>query len=251
MYTVKELAELADVSTRTLRFYDQIGLLKPAMCGENGYRYYDSNSATRLQQILFYKRLGINLQNIRTILDHPNFNRLDALEFHRSALQEQIGTLQKLIHTVDATIMRLMEEEKMNDDELFEGFSEEKQKRYEQEIRERYGEHVFDEVISWDNYNQEEKRKIITESQKIYLDMAALMGKDPGSSDVQAVVSRWHNNMRYFYNPDEERMLGLAEMYVENPEFNELFTKIKPGLPEFLKLAIENYVENRRKNSAD
>ena len=174
-----------------------------------------------------------------SILDHPNFNLLDALKFHRDALTEQIGTIQQLIHTVDMTIMQLVEEEKMNDDELFEGFSEEKQKEYEKEIRERYGEHAFDGVIDWNSYSQEEKKKIITEGQTIYLDMAALIGKDPGSSDVQAVVSRWHQHMRYFYDPDEERMLGLAEMYVEHPEFNALFTKIKPGLPEFLRLAIE------------
>ena len=248
MYTIKDLARLAGVTTRMLRFYDQIDLLKPVSHGRNGYRYYNSDSAVRLQQILFYKRLGFDLQKIRIILDHPNFNLVDALKFHRITLTEQIGNIQQLIETVDKTIQQLAEGQNMDDEALFLGFSEEKQNQYEKEIRERYGEHAFDGVIDWNSYTREEKRKIISEGQTIYLDMAALIGDDPGGSEVQAVVSRWHQNMRYFYDPDEERMLGLAQMYVEHPEFNALFTKIKPGLPEFLKLAIEIYVENRRKN---
>jgi len=241
MYSIQELARLAGVTTRTLRFYDQIDLLKQVSHGRNGYRYYDSDSAVRLQQILFYKRLGFDLQKIRAVLDHPNFNLLEALKFHRSALTEQIGNIQQLIHTVDTTIQQLVEEAKMNDDELFEGFSEEKQKGYKREIRERYGEHAFDGVTDWNSYTRVEKRKIIAEGQEIYLEMAAMIGEDPGSPVVQAVVSRWHQNMRYFYDPDEERMLGLAQMYVEQPEFNTTFTHIHPGLPEFLKKAIEYY----------
>jgi DNA-binding transcriptional MerR regulator len=190
MYTIKELASLAGVTTRTLRFYDQIGLLKPASAGRNGYRLYNSDSALRMQQILFYKRLGFDLQEIRSILDNPNFNLLDALKFHRIALTEQIGNIQQLIHTVDMTIRKLLEEANMKDDDLFVGFNEEKQKEYEIEIRERYGEHAFDGVIDWNSYSCEGKKKIILEGQAIHRDLAALIGSEPGSEEVQSVISR-------------------------------------------------------------
>jgi MerR family transcriptional regulator, thiopeptide resistance regulator len=244
MYTIKELASLAGVTTRTLRFYDQIGLLKPASLGRNGYRYYNSESAMRLQQLLFYKRLGFDLQEIRSILDNPNFNLLDALKFHRIALKKQIGNIQQLIHTVDMTIQKLMEGANMNDDDLFVGFSEEKQKEYEKEIRERYGEHAFDGVIDWNCYSREEKSEIISEGQSIHRDLAVLIGSEPGSEEVQSIISRWHQHMRYFYDPDPDRMLGLAQMYVEHPEFNAAFSRIHPGLPEFFREAIEYYVAN-------
>ena len=132
----------------------------------------------------------------------------------------------------------------MNDNDLFVGFSEEKQKEYEIEIRERYGEHAFDGVIEWNSYSREEKRKIILEGQAIHRDLAALIGSEPGSEEVQSVISRWHQHMRYFYDPDPDRMLGLAQMYVENPEFNATFTSIHPGLPAFYREAIEYYVAN-------
>ena len=75
-YTIKEIADLAGVSTRTLRYYDEIGLLSPADTGENGYRYYDQDSLLQLQQILFFKELDVPLKDIRLFMRRPEFNLL-------------------------------------------------------------------------------------------------------------------------------------------------------------------------------
>jgi DNA-binding transcriptional MerR regulator len=85
-YTIKEIAHLAGVTTRTLRYYDEIGLLTPASIGANGYRYYNLNSLLRLQQILFFRELDVPLKDIHLIMSRPDFNLLDALEHtaHRS-----------------------------------------------------------------------------------------------------------------------------------------------------------------------
>src|SRR5690606_22198431 len=87
-YTVRQLAQLAGVSVRTLHYYDEIGLLRPSRVGENGYRYYDEPEVLRLQQILLYKELELSLEEIGSLLDQPDFDVLRALEDHKRALQQ-------------------------------------------------------------------------------------------------------------------------------------------------------------------
>src|SRR6266481_8421618 len=139
MYTVKQLSDLAAVSVRTLHYYDEIGLLKPSKVGANGYRYYDEDTLLRLQQILFYREIGLELLQIKDILNSPDFDLLAALRSHRAVLQAQISRQQHLITTIDSTIMHLAGEMNMSKKRLFEGFSEEKQKQYEREARLEYG----------------------------------------------------------------------------------------------------------------
>jgi MerR family transcriptional regulator, thiopeptide resistance regulator len=110
MYTVKQLSNLAGVSVRTLHYYDEIGLLKPASVGQNGYRYYQDGDLFRLQQILFFREMDLGLLQIKEIVDHPDFDLVAALREHRHALQAKIDRMQTLIHTVDSTIMHLVGE---------------------------------------------------------------------------------------------------------------------------------------------
>ena len=78
-YSIQELSRLSGVTTRALRWYDQIGLLKPSRVAESGYRYYGPAEVDRLQDILFYRALGVGLARIRECLDDPSFDRLAAL----------------------------------------------------------------------------------------------------------------------------------------------------------------------------
>jgi DNA-binding transcriptional MerR regulator len=107
-YTVKRLSKLAGVSVRTLHFYDEIGLLRPARVAANGYRYYGDAALLRLQQILFYKELGLSLDEIAEVLDQPEFDVARALEAHRRALQQRLSRLRRLMTTVDQTIAYLI-----------------------------------------------------------------------------------------------------------------------------------------------
>ncbi len=145
-YTVKQLADLAGVSPRTLHYYDQIGLLRPEKVARNGYRCYDDPAMLRLQQILFFKELGFSLEQIREIMDQPGFDLQLALQLHKAGLQERLERLKRLIATVDKTILNLEGAYPMKKRQYFEGFSEEKQKQYEQEIRQRYGDKAFEGV---------------------------------------------------------------------------------------------------------
>jgi MerR family transcriptional regulator, thiopeptide resistance regulator len=243
VYTVKQLSHLAGVSIRTLHYYDEIGLLKPAAYGDNGYRYYDDNAVPQLQQILFFKELDFNLEEIRSILARPDFDLLHTLEAHKAALQRRVTRLERLIHTIDKTTQHMKGKQDMKQEEYFEGFSEEKQKQYEQEIRQRYGERAFEGVTDWNSYTPEQKARIRAESEQIYRDLVANMDKGYASSEVQAIIARWYQHLRYFYEPSVERLRGLGQMYTEHPDFVATFTRMHPDLPQFLQQAIECYCE--------
>jgi MerR family transcriptional regulator, thiopeptide resistance regulator len=240
-YTVKQLSKLAGVSIRTLHYYDEIGLLKPSAYGDNGYRYYGDEAVPRLQQILFFKELDFPLVEIRSILSSPDFDLLPALEKHRVSLQRRVARLERLIITIDKTTQHMKGKQEMKQEEYFEGFSEEKQQQYEQEIRQRYGEQALEGVTDWNSYTPDQKARIRAESEKIYRDLVANMDKGYASPEVQAIIARWHQHLRYFYEPSVERLRGLGQMYTEHPDFVATFTRMHPDLPNFLQQAIEYY----------
>ena len=183
-YTVKQLADLAGVSPRTLHYYDQIGLLRPEKVARNGYRFYSDPAMLRLQQILFFKELGFSLEEIRQILDRPDFDLLQALQLHKVGLQERLERLKRLIDTVDKTILNLEGAYPMKKRQYFEAFSEEKQQQYEQEIRQRYGEKAFEGVHDWNSYSPEQKAAIQAESEAIYGDLAAILERTLGAEEA-------------------------------------------------------------------
>ena len=140
---MQKLAHLAGVSTRTLRYYDEIGLLKPARINSSGYRIYGQAEVDRLQQILFYKELGVSLDDIRKIINSPSFDRLTALKEHREKLMDKRKQLDFIIANVNKTISSIERGIPMDDKEKFEGLKEkmidDNEKKYGQEVREKYG----------------------------------------------------------------------------------------------------------------
>src|SRR5512135_2156675 len=119
MFTVKQLSDLAGVTPRTLHHYDQIGLLKPSRVGDNGYRYYGEESILKLQQILFYRELGLSLEDIKKIMGRRGFDVLSALESHKVEIGKRITRLQRLVETVDNTISYLKGQKEMGKKQLF------------------------------------------------------------------------------------------------------------------------------------
>lgn len=121
-YTVKQRSEMAGVSGRTLRYYDQIDLLKPAAVSEAGYRIYGPEQVKRLQQILFYRELGVDLQTIKQLMDSPNFNERQALLQHREQLLAKRKQLDLLLQNVEQTLTELEGGTRMSDQDRFMGF---------------------------------------------------------------------------------------------------------------------------------
>jgi DNA-binding transcriptional MerR regulator len=244
MLTVKQLARLAGVTPRTLHHYDAIGLLRPTEIGANGYRYYGEEALLRLQQILFYRELGLPLSDIQATMGRPDFDVLRTLEGHRGALQRQAGRLERLIKTVDQTILYLKGRIHMSADEFFAGFSDEEQAKYEKEAMQMYDpETVRASAKKWKDYSAAEKVKMGEEAKAVYTDLLAAIPKGPASAEAQAAIARWRHHIEYFWVPNEEQLVGLTELYNADPRFRANFDKLSPELVDFMRAAVKIYVE--------
>ncbi len=104
MKTVNEIAKITGISRRAIRYYDEIGLLKPTEISESGYRLYDDEALGILQQILFFKEVGMPLKDIKLILDNPNIDRIKLLENHKNLLILKRDCISNLISLVDKII---------------------------------------------------------------------------------------------------------------------------------------------------
>ena len=244
MYTVKQLANSAGISARTLRYYDQIGLLKPSTYGQNGYRYYDDDAVLRLQQILFYREMELSLSDIRAIVDQPDFDVLGTLDSHKTMLKRKKQRIDLLLSTIENTIQHIGGKLTMTKKEIFAGFSEEKQKAYAQEARQRWDPELVDQSQErWASYSDEKKKEIIAEANEIYENIFASINGGHDSQKVQDLVAQWHRHMRNFYEPSIPTLRGLGQLYCDDPRFRANFEKFSPSFPEFLREAIAYYCD--------
>jgi len=242
-YSVKQLADLAHVSRRTLHYYDEIGLLEPQQTGPNGYRFYGEAALYQLQQILYFKELGFSLDEIKRILIHPGFDLLSALQKHRQGLYTRRERLEQLILTIERTIMNLKGELPMTENELFTGFDPQVQQAYEQEALERWGETASVSIRKWNAYGKEKQAAILAEGNLIYRDMIAAMAEGPQSQPAQSAIARWYKHLSHFYEPTVEIMLGLANTYTDDPRFKATFDRMHPDLATFMQKAIQIYCQ--------
>jgi len=248
MYTVKQLSKLAGVTRRTLHYYDEIGLLKPSRVGDQGYRYYGEESLLRLQQILFYRELDLSLDEIGKIMGRRDFDVLGALYSHRQALQKQIYRLSRLLETVDNTIHHLKGNQKMSEKQLFEAFTDEQQAEYEKEAMQKYDPATVRAASKrWKAYTPAEKERMGEEGSALYRDLVLAIPKGPASAEAQSCVERWRSFIEYFWTPNDEQLVGLADLYNEDPRFKENFDRFSPQLAEFLREAVRIHVKKRRK----
>ena len=239
---------MAGVTPRTLHHYDDIGLLKPSRVGDNGYRYYGEEALLRLQQILFYRELDMPLQDIRKIMGRRDFDVQKALEGHKVSLSKQIERMNRLLTTVDNTINHLKGKKTMSENSFFEGFSEEEQEKYALEAEQLYdAESVRESNRKWKSYSAAKKESIMAEGNTIYKEIITVMPKGANSPEAQARVERWRKHLEYFWTPNLDQLLGLANGYNDDPRFKANFDKINPKLAEFIREAVRIYVGNKHK----
>lgn len=248
-YTVNKLAQLSGVSSRTLRYYDQIGLLKPARINSSGYRIYGQKEVDLLQQILFYRELEVRLEEIIEIIHQPTFNQTTALKNHYNNLKKKRARLDKIIATVEMTIASKGRGISMQDKQKFEGFKEkmieDNEQKYGKEIREKYG----DETVDASNaklrgMSQEDYQAMAVLGEEILslLEKAYKTG-DPASDVAQKLAAKHKEWLLYSWpNYSKEAHAGLAEMYVADERFTAYYDKNVKGGTEFLRDAILIYL---------
>jgi DNA-binding transcriptional MerR regulator len=245
-YSIQELSRLSGVTTRTLRWYDQIGLLKPSRVAESGYRYYGKAEVDRLQDILYYRALGVELARIKECLDDPSFDRLAALKRHLATLEAERERLEKLIRSVKDTIGAEERNEIMSDEQKFEAFKQRtvahNEEVYGAEIRSKYGDETVDAAnAAVMNLTQEQYQEWTDLGQAIQtrLEAAVQAGLSPESEagkELCALHRRWLTITGSRYDPAKHR--GIAELYVMDERFTAYYDQHLPGCARFLREAV-------------
>ena len=251
-YTIRKLADLAGVTTRTLRWYDKLGLLRPGRGPENGYRLYGPAEVDRLQQILFYRALGVELARIKEILDDPSFDRVQALRGHLRALQGEQDRIRTLIDAVRETIRAEERKENMTDEKKFAAFKAEQvqrnEARYGREARERYGDLPVDQAAAhFQNLTREEydRYAALEEEIKTGLEQAVRRG-DPPKGEAGRELARLHRqwlevSLGGGYTPEKHR--GIVRLYPADERFRQYYDRNTPGCAQFLQDAVLRWIE--------
>lgn len=244
VYTVTKLAKISGVSVRTLHFYDELDLLKPAYYGSNGYRYYEEEQLLILQQILFFRELGFELKIIQKILARGDFDKIVALSSHREVLQKNLERTRGLIKTIDKTIEHLKGNKKMKEQEMYHGFSKEEQAEYEKQLLDRLGEKVrasltesYQNVKNWSKSDWDLSSK---EFEGICKDLTKMIEKHfkVGSNEVQNVISRHYQWLKKFWTPTKESYSEHGKLIVES-DLCKPYEAYHPQLPKFIAEAIQ------------
>lgn len=246
-YTVNQLATLSQVSIRTLHFYDEIELLKPAYYGENNYRYYEEEQLLLLQQILFFRELDVPLDEIKKIILSSDFDKINSLQSHKKLLQQKIQHQHTLIATIDQTIEHLQGATKMQEQDFFYGFDSETQKQHEKHLVESQivTQEVLDEcnqkIATWTN---QEKNDFINEIERIMTALIAALESNTSVADatVQTLMQQHYNWLQRTWNPTKQRYLELVELY-QTPGFKEFYDRRHPKLLTFMLTAMRVFAE--------
>jgi DNA-binding transcriptional MerR regulator len=252
-YTVKKLAVMANVSTRTLRYYDEIGILKPARINSSGYRIYGEYEVDRLQQILFYRELGVNLEQIKEIIASRDFDEKKALEEHRQLLISKRSQLDILIDNVEKTILSKEGKYNMSNNEKFEGFKDElitnNEKKFGKEARETYGEKVVEKSNKiLKNMTEEQYKEIENLGNEVIetLEKAFKEGK-PDSETAQKAAELHGKWLTFFWGEyNKEAHANITQMYVDDERFKAYYDSKNPGTAEFLREAVLIYTNMKK-----
>lgn len=251
-YTVGQLARLSGVSVRALHHYDAIGLLVPARTGANGYRVYGRAEMLRLQEILFYRDIGMPLADIAAVLKAPD-DMVDRLQRHRARLAAEASRAAQLIETLDATIAHLKGQTDMQVEDLYKPFAPEKQAEYESWLIDTYGPEMTAQIAAAKqavDAAPEGLEGLMDELRTIEAALVATheAGADPLSADNHALIER-HRDLiaRFWGRPCEaDAYQGLAQLYESHPDFVARYERLGRRFSVWLPTAMRAHATRLR-----
>ncbi|MBX3253673.1 MAG: MerR family transcriptional regulator [Chitinophagaceae bacterium] len=245
-YTVKEISALAGVTVRTLHLYDRIGLLKPSYRTEKRYRLYGEKELLRLQQILFYKELGLPLAEITDILEDPDFDLVKALEGHRKALESRKERITEMLATIDKTILNLKGKMNMTHEELYAGLPKEKATAWQKFAREKWPLQMKHSEQTLLKMSKEQFSKLQEGFKANIVALATLLHYAPESPEVQNEIAVHYQYIQQFWGRPEnigEAYKGLGQLYVDEPLYTTVNGVANPDFAVFMKAAMDYYVD--------
>jgi DNA-binding transcriptional MerR regulator len=256
-WSIQEIARHAGTTSRTLRHYDDIGLLPPSRIADNGYRHYDQSALVRLQRILLLRDLGLGLPQIAEALEASTDGsaavEASALETHLAYLREEQNRLTRQIASVESTINTLKEGGTLMAENMFDGFDH---TQYKEEVEDRWGKKAYADSDRWwrgmTGTERAEWQQLVSDLGRDWI-AAAESGIDPASDEAQAIAQRhvdWLTGVpgTPASAPDGDikaYVLGLGEMYVADPRFGGNYATADGGTrgAEFVRDALRVYAE--------
>lgn len=227
---IQEFARFTGVSVRTLHYYDEIGLLKPACVDRrSGYRYYDEQSLLRMQEILFYRELDFSLKSIEEILSSPHYDKNKALQEQKQMLTLKKERLERLISAVDSA---------MKGENVMSAFDKTEFEAYKAEAKEKWG-----NTEAYKEYEQRGKHDQGDAMMEIFAELGKVRHLEPASEAVQLLIARLQQFITdHYYTCTKQILQGLGRMYVADERFKLSIDRAGgAGTAEFAAKAIEIY----------
>lgn len=251
-WSIQQVARWSGVTARTLRYYDEIGLLRPAGVGTNGYRYYEQVQLLRLQQILLLRELGMDLTGIAAVADGVR-DQVEALRAHQQRLLAVRARLDQLVETVAATIAHLEKGTDMPAEEIFEGFRFTRETLAELEALaiERSGQTeqpYFDEIKRRTaDWSDEQFRQVEQDGAEIERRLLALLREGVAADDptVLAVLDDDVAAQRRIVSLDRDSYAALGHAFATAPELRAHLDAQDPRLAEYMRDGMVAYAATR------
>lgn len=247
-WSIQQLAKLASTTSRTLRHYDEVGLVPPSRIGSNGYRYYGPGSLVRLQRVLLLRELGLGIPAIAELLAGQR-DDVAALESHRHWLVTEQERIARQLASVQNTITRIKNGEQIMADTMFDGFDH---TQYKDEVEQRWGAEAYASGDRWwKNMTEAEKaewKALVVALQSDWI-AAAEDGGDPAGEAGQQLAKRHADWLARVPGtpgygtgaPARAYLIGLGEMYVADPRFGKHYGGGENA--EFVRDALRIYAE--------
>ncbi|WP_018628653.1 MerR family transcriptional regulator [Niabella aurantiaca] len=248
--SVKELARAAGVTVRTLHLYDRTGLLKPALRTEKKYRYYGKAELLRLQQILFYKELGLSLAEIAALLDAPDFDLVKALTGHKKALQQKQQQLSKMMETIDKTILNLKGKINMTHEELYAGLPREQAQQWRKEALEKWPDQVKHSEKMLLKMSRAGFDILQQTFKSVNEQLAALKKEDPQSPQSPQVQQHYDCILKFWGKTDNiaAAYKGLGDLYVADTRYTTVNGTADREFAAFMNAAMIHFADTQLKN---
>ncbi|EOM75250.1 MerR family transcriptional regulator [Rhodococcus rhodnii] len=247
-WTIADVARMSGVTSRTLRHYDEIGLLTPARVGSNGYRYYEEEELLRLQQILVLRELRLGLSEIADVLA-KHTDEVEALRAHHRRLVDERDRLATLVTTVARTIAELENRKDGSDmtnldepENLFEGFDT---TRYDADARQKWPQEWEDSKRFSDSLAPEDHERMQRETSAQMFRMAELMEADTPVDDpaVQAEIDVHYRGICKFWTPTAAAYKHLGETLASDAQWKATYDRVRPGLADYHRDAMAAYAD--------
>ena len=235
---IKEFADFTGVSVRTLHYYDEIGLLRPAFVDrDTGYRFYDEKSFHRMQEILFYRELDFSLKSIGEILSSPNYDKNKALNEQKHLLTLKKERLERLISAI---------EDAVKGENVMKAFDNSEFEKHKAEAKEKWGktDAYKEHAERTQNYSKQKWNDLAEGMDHIMAAFALCMrkGENPDSIEAQNLVKMLQNHItENYYVCTNEILFGLGQMYVADERFRNNIDKHADGTAAFICEAIAIY----------